>query len=75
MKATHASICESSMNSFGLCACWMLPGPQTTDGMPASWKEARFGAVGDGFGVIAAGELLRQDFGRDSRRVATSGGT
>ena len=38
MKASHWAIWSISMNSSGLWAWAMLPGPQTTVGMPASWK-------------------------------------
>jgi hypothetical protein len=34
MKRMQASICERSMNSLGLCACSILPGPQIIAGMP-----------------------------------------
>ena len=38
MKRTQASISESAMNSSGLCAWRIEPGPQMTLGMPADWK-------------------------------------
>ena len=38
MKRSQSATCSSSMNSLGLCACSMEPGPQTTEGMPLSAK-------------------------------------
>jgi hypothetical protein len=33
--------CSSSTNSLGLCACSILPGPQTMLGIPACWRRGR----------------------------------
>ena len=38
MKSTQAASCETAMNSSGLCAWSIEPGPQTTVGRPAAWK-------------------------------------
>jgi hypothetical protein len=35
MNPSHSASCSRLTNSFGLCACRMSPGPQTTVGIPA----------------------------------------
>ncbi len=37
-NASQRATWSSAMNSFGLCACSIEPGPQMIDGMPACWK-------------------------------------
>src|SRR6185295_10044771 len=37
-KASHCAIWSIATYSFGLCACAIEPGPQTTVGMPARWN-------------------------------------
>jgi hypothetical protein len=58
---SHCAICASLTCSSGLCATAMLPGPQTTAGVPSAFLEqAAFSAEGDLAGRIAARQRVHE---------------
>ena len=60
MKSTQAASCEIAMNSSGLCAWSIEPGPQTTVGRPAAWKCPASVAKETAFSVFERVSLQRQ---------------